>query len=84
MPTPSRRGSRKTSSSTSRLAPDNCLPKMVAALEAGIPPDVTRVGAAQVALYRSQGHLLEVTDVVEKMQQSAGWSLPDLPQRRYA
>jgi len=45
------------------------LPKMVAALEAGIPPDVSRYGAAQVALYRSQGHLLEVTDVVEKMQQ---------------
>jgi multiple sugar transport system substrate-binding protein len=48
------------------------LPKLVAALEAGKPPDVTRVGAAQVALYRAQGHLLEVTDIVEKMQRQAG------------
>ena len=48
------------------------LPKMVAALEAGNPPDVTRFGSAQVSLYRAQGHLLEVTDVVEKMQQVPG------------
>jgi maltose-binding protein MalE len=47
-------------------------PKLVAALEAGIPPDVARSGAAQVALLRAQGHLLEVTDVVEKMQQVPG------------
>src|ERR687887_473774 len=32
------------------------LPKTVAALEAGNPPDVTRVGSAYAALYRSQGH----------------------------
>jgi multiple sugar transport system substrate-binding protein len=48
------------------------LPKMVAALEAGIPPDVTRFGGAQMALFRAQGHLLEVTDVVEKMQKVPG------------
>jgi len=48
------------------------LPKMVAALEAGNPPDVTRFGGAQAALYRAQGHLLEVTDIVEKMQQVPG------------
>jgi multiple sugar transport system substrate-binding protein len=47
-------------------------PKLVAALEAGIPPDVARSGAAQVALLRAQGHLLEVTDVVDKMQQVPG------------
>jgi multiple sugar transport system substrate-binding protein len=47
-------------------------PKLVAALEAGIPPDVARSGGAQVALLRAQGHLLEVTDVVEKMQQVPG------------
>jgi multiple sugar transport system substrate-binding protein len=47
-------------------------PKTVAALEAGIPPDVSRYGSGQVSLYRSQGHLLEVTDVVEKMQQVPG------------
>src|SRR5687768_14378042 len=52
------------------------LPKMVAALEAGIPPDVTRFGGAQMALFRAQGHLLEVTDLVEKLQQKAGGFFP--------
>ena len=45
------------------------LPKLVASLEAGNPPDIARVGAGSVQLYRSQGHLLEVTDMVDKMQQ---------------
>src|SRR5918996_4665533 len=48
------------------------IPKTVAALEAGIPPDVSRYGSGQVALYHAQGHLLEMTDVVEKMQQVPG------------
>jgi multiple sugar transport system substrate-binding protein len=48
------------------------LTKMVAALEAGNPPDVTRYTQAQAALYRAQGHLIEVTDIVEKMQQVPG------------
>src|SRR5918996_1210666 len=48
------------------------LPKMVAALEAGNPPDFTRFGGAPIALYRAQGHLLEVTDVVEKLQKVPG------------
>ena len=52
------------------------LPKMVAALEAGNPPDVTKVGQSQAALYRAQGHLLEVTDIVEKMQQVPGGLFP--------
>src|SRR5262245_31222177 len=52
------------------------LPKMVAALEAGNPPDVTRFGSSQVSLYRAQGHLLEVTDVVQKMQQVPGGLFP--------
>jgi multiple sugar transport system substrate-binding protein len=47
-------------------------PKMVAALEAGIPPDVARTGSSYASLYRTQGHLLEVTDIVEKMQQVPG------------
>src|SRR6266705_4290602 len=38
------------------------LPKLVASLEAGNPPDITRLGAAPVQLYRSQVHLLAVTD----------------------
>ena len=36
----------------------------------------TREDHAQAPLYRSQGHLLEVTDVVEKMQHSAGGLFP--------
>ena len=52
------------------------LPKMVASLEAGNPPDVARYGSAQVSLYRAQGHLLEVTDVVEKLQQKTGGFFP--------
>jgi multiple sugar transport system substrate-binding protein len=48
------------------------IPKLVAALEAGNPPDVFRQGQSQAALYRAQGHLIEVTDVVEKMQQVPG------------
>jgi multiple sugar transport system substrate-binding protein len=51
-------------------------PKLVAALEAGNPPDVVRTGSGQAALYRAQGHLLEVTDVVEKMQQVPGGLFP--------
>src|SRR5436309_9396153 len=42
------------------------LPKLVASLEAGNPPDITRVVGGYVHLYRSQGHLLEVTDIVDK------------------
>jgi len=48
------------------------LPKMVASLEAGNPPDVSRYGQAQAALYRAQGHLIEVTDIVQKMQTVPG------------
>jgi multiple sugar transport system substrate-binding protein len=51
-------------------------PKLVAALEAGIPPDVARAGSALVSLYRAQGHLLEVTDIVERMQQVPGGLFP--------
>jgi ABC-type glycerol-3-phosphate transport system substrate-binding protein len=52
------------------------LPKLVASLEAGNPPDVTRLGSGYVQLYRSQGHLLEVTDLVNKMQKAAGGLFP--------
>src|SRR5262245_56119254 len=43
----------------SEIGTGQWLTKMVAALEAGNPPDVTRYGQAQAALYRSQGHLIE-------------------------
>ena len=51
-----------------RLGAGQLLPKLVAALAAGNPPDITRSGGGYVQLYRSQGHLLEVTDVVDTMQ----------------
>jgi len=51
------------------------LPKLVASLEAGNPPDITLLGNL-VSLYRSQGHLLEVTDIVEKMQKVQGSLFP--------
>ena len=51
-------------------------PKLVAALEAGSPPDITRLDPWLMTLHRSQGHLLEVTDVVEKMQQVPGGLFP--------
>jgi len=47
-------------------------PKLVAALEAGNPPDIARLDPWLTTLYRSQGHLLEVTDLVEKMQRVPG------------
>src|SRR5204862_1635239 len=51
-------------------------PKVVAALEAGNPPDITRFIGGYAQLYRSQGHLLEVTDLVNKMQKQQGGLFP--------
>ena len=48
------------------------LPKLVASLEAGNPPDIAHIDPWLTTLYRSQGHLLEVTDLVEKMQRVPG------------
>jgi ABC-type glycerol-3-phosphate transport system substrate-binding protein len=52
------------------------LSKLVATLEAGNPPDIVRLDAWLSSLYRAQGHLLEVTDVVEKMQRVPGGLFP--------
>ena len=52
------------------------LPKLVASLEAGNPPDIARLDPWLTSLYRSQGHLLEVTDLVEKMQRVPGGLFP--------
>src|SRR4029450_8727972 len=48
------------------------LPKLVASREAGAPPDIARIDPWLTTLYRSQGHLLEGTDIVEKMQHGPG------------
>src|SRR5262245_44166638 len=42
--------------------------KLAAALEAGNPPDVTRLYESNVQFYAAGGHLLDVHDVVEKMR----------------
>src|SRR5262249_11057907 len=48
------------------------LPKLVASLEAGKPPDVARLGPWVTTLYCSQGHLLQGNDNLEKMQRGPG------------
>jgi len=52
------------------------LPKLIASLEAGNPPDITRMGSGAVQLYGSQGHLLDMTETVEKMKQVPGGLFP--------
>ena len=42
--------------------------KLAAALEAGNPPDVARLYESNVQFYAAQGHLLDVTDLVDKMR----------------
>ena len=46
--------------------------RLSAALETGTPPDVVRLYESYVQLYRSQGQLLDVTDVVERMRGQKG------------
>jgi multiple sugar transport system substrate-binding protein len=46
--------------------------QMAAALEAGAPPDVTRINESNMVRWRSNGHLLDVTDIVEKMRKVEG------------
>lgn len=56
--------------------------KLVAALEAGSPPDVTQpaekdhFSGAQAARFRGPQYLLDVTDLVETLQQTAGGFFP--------
>ncbi len=46
--------------------------RLAAALETGTPPDVVRLYESSVQLYRSQGHLMDVSDLVEKMKSEDG------------
>ncbi len=46
MPTPSRLASKTTRLTIPLLVAAQILPKLVASLEAGNPPDITRVGTA--------------------------------------
>ena len=78
MPTPSRLASKTARSTIPLLVLRKSTSKLVASLEAGNPPDITRLDAWLSSLYRSQGHLLEVTDMVEKMQRQARRALSGL------
>lgn len=42
--------------------------KLAAAIEAGNPPDVTRLYESNVQFYAAGGHLLDLTEVVDKMR----------------
>lgn len=55
-----------------KVANKDLVPKLAAALETGTPPDVVRLYESYVQLYRAQGHLLDVTDIVETMKQAKG------------
>jgi multiple sugar transport system substrate-binding protein len=46
--------------------------RLSAALENDTPPDVVRMYESYVQLYRKQGHMMDVTDVVEKMRGEEG------------
>ena len=48
------------------------IPRLSAALETNTPPDVVRLYEFYVQLYRSQGHMMDVSDVVERMQGQQG------------
>lgn len=46
--------------------------RLAAALETGTPPDVVRLYESYVQLYRAQGHLMDVTDIVDRMKAAKG------------
>ncbi|MCB2053862.1 MAG: extracellular solute-binding protein [Geminicoccaceae bacterium] len=48
------------------------IPKLSAGLETGSPPDACRLYESYVQLYRAQGHMMDVTDMVETMKSEEG------------
>ena len=46
--------------------------RMTAALEVGAPPDITRTSEFLLPRWKSQGHLLDITDIMGEMRQAAG------------
>jgi multiple sugar transport system substrate-binding protein len=46
--------------------------RLAAALETNAPPDVVRLYESEVQKYRAQGHMMDVTDLVSKMQAQEG------------
>ena len=45
---------------------------MTAALEVGAPPDITRTSEFLLPRWKSQGHLLDITDIMGEMRQASG------------
>jgi ABC-type glycerol-3-phosphate transport system substrate-binding protein len=58
------------------VANADLIPRLNAALETGNPPDVVRLYESYVQLYRKQGHMLDVSSVVEKMKAEQGGLYP--------
>src|SRR5499433_274220 len=50
------------------VANEQATAKLAAAIEAGNPPDVIRLYESNVQFYGSQGHLIDMTDMVAKMR----------------
>jgi multiple sugar transport system substrate-binding protein len=42
--------------------------RLSAAIETGATPDLVRLSESEIQLYRAQGHLIDVTDVIQKIQ----------------
>jgi multiple sugar transport system substrate-binding protein len=42
--------------------------RLAAAIETGATPDLVRLSESEVQLYRARGHLIDVTDVIQKIQ----------------
>ena len=55
-----------------KVANKDLTTRLAAALETGTPPDVVRLYESNVQLYRSQGHLMDVTDLVDEMKKAEG------------
>ena len=83
-PTPSRRGSRRTRSTTQIIGGPQLLPKLVASLEAGNPPDITRLGGRIRAALPLAGPPPGGDRPGQQDAESAGRALPGLPAERHA
>jgi ABC-type glycerol-3-phosphate transport system substrate-binding protein len=53
-------------------ANQDLIPRLSTALETNTPPDVVRLYESHVQLYRSQGHMMDVSDLISKMQGEEG------------
>ncbi|HEX2478470.1 MAG TPA: extracellular solute-binding protein [Geminicoccaceae bacterium] len=50
--------------------------RLSAAIETGATPDLVRLHESEVQLYRAQGHLIDVTDAIQKLQGLRGGLFP--------